>query len=55
VADLIDPDPPQAIEQIDLPHRFCGTRSRIVPTVRHATRISSATAVLDVFTASHAT
>jgi hypothetical protein len=31
------------------------TRSRIPPTVRHATRISSATAVFDVLTASHAT
>ena len=31
------------------------TRSRIVPTDRHATRINSATAVFDVFTASHAT
>jgi hypothetical protein len=31
------------------------TRSMIPPTVRHATRITSATAVFDVFTASHAT
>jgi hypothetical protein len=31
------------------------TRSRIVPTVRHATRINAATAVFDVLTASHAT
>ena len=31
------------------------TRSTIDPTVLHATRISSVTAVLDVFVASHAT
>jgi hypothetical protein len=31
------------------------TRSRICPTLRHATRINSATAVFDVFTASQLT
>src|SRR5215210_4235368 len=31
------------------------TRSMMPPTLRHAIRISCATAVLDVFTASHAT
>lgn len=30
------------------------TCSQIAPTVRHATRINSATALLDVLTASHA-
>ena len=55
VADLVDPDPSQPVEQIDLAHASAATRSRIVPTDRHATRINSATAVFDVFTASHAT
>jgi hypothetical protein len=55
VADLVDPDPPEPIEQIDLPRGLAGDALEDLPTDRHATRISSATAVFDVLTASHAT
>ena len=52
--DLLYPDPAQTVEQIGLSLASTQTRSQIAPTVRHATRISSATADLLVLTASHA-
>ena len=52
---LIDPDPSQAVQEIGFLLGFRGDTLDDGPTVRHATRISSATADLLVLTASHAT
>ena len=55
VGDLIDPDPPQPGQPVDRASMSAETRVMIAPTVRHATRISSVTAVLEHCTASQAT
>ena len=54
MGDLVDPDPAQPVEQSTSRCASATTRSQIPPTVRHATRISAATAVFVVLTASHA-
>jgi hypothetical protein len=54
VGDLIDPDPPQAGEQIATSQRLGGDSGADPPTLHQAILISPATAVWEQFTASHA-
>jgi len=55
VGDLVDPDPPQPIETINRRVDIrVDARVTIDPTVRHATRNGSITALFDVRTASQA-
>jgi hypothetical protein len=51
---LIDPDPPQPVEQIDFALRLVADALADRADRPHATRISCATADFDVLTASHA-
>ena len=55
VADLVDPDPPQPVKQIDLAHRFGGDPLEDRADRPPRDRINSATADFEQFTASHAT
>jgi len=54
VGPLVDPDPPQAVEQAAALARLVPTRSMMAPTVRQAMRSSSATVVRFDRTASQA-
>ena len=55
VGDLVDADPAQVREPVDLFWVSLQTRATIAPTVRHAIRINSHTAVFEHATASQAT
>ncbi len=55
VGDLVDPDPAQPGEPVGTASTSAQTRVMIAPTVRHATRISSVTAVFEHCVANHAT
>lgn len=55
MGDLIDPDSPQTGEQVGFASRLLCPRSQIAPTLRQAIRISSATALPKVLTASPVT
>ncbi len=54
VGDLVDPDPAQPVNRSTVASTSALTRVTIDPTVRHATRNSSVTALFEVRTASHA-
>ena len=54
VGELVDADAPQPLQAVDVLAGLLGDASDIRPTVRQATRSSSATATREVWTASHA-